>query len=238
MQPSESRRSKLTRVAARSAASASDVSRTTSVVSTTSIVAPRARARACRRPLPCRRCSSRLRRAPHAWGGVGRHDRERSVLATVDRQRRNALLDPVEHLARRPRRPVPMRPVEQTTMSPRPRHRAVRLRVRRSGACGLETEGPGEAVRPTGVEHGRLTTPSLHDLLRPQDRVGLGAVGGEDGGPDLLRAAIDHDGDIAPRRWTSGPRRRRPLRIRRGRSRSRATPFRGRPWSRGDPARC
>jgi len=61
---------------------------------------------------------------------------------------------------------------------------------------GLEPERPGEAVRSTGVEHDGLDHTVGDGLLRPDDRVRLGAVAREDGRSDLARSAVDDDGDI------------------------------------------
>ena len=47
---------------------------------------------------------------------------------------------------------------------------------------GLEALGAGVAVGAAGVEHDGADDAVLDDLLAPQDRVGLAAVGGEDGG--------------------------------------------------------
>src|SRR5699024_4969224 len=61
---------------------------------------------------------------------------------------------------------------------------------------GLEPEGPGEAVGAARVEDDRLDDAVRDDLLRPDDRVGLRSVRREDGGADLLRAAVDDERDV------------------------------------------
>ena len=89
----------------------------------------------------------------------------------------------------------PMRPVEQTRTSPaeRPRASATASAVR----CVIwKPCGAGEAVGAAGVQHDRLDDAVDDDLLRPEDRVGLGAVAREDGGADLQRAAVDDEGDV------------------------------------------
>src|SRR5690606_6979841 len=63
---------------------------------------------------------------------------------------------------------------------------------------GLEAECAGEAVRPARVEHDRLDGAVGDDLLRPQNRVGLGPVAGEHRGADLAGSAVDDHGDIGP----------------------------------------
>ena len=111
---------------------------------------------------------------------VGGHDRLGGVLAAVGaergvRRRRRRRAGSARGLAR------PIRPVEQTTTSiapmPRPLGHLLGDRVR-----GLEALGAGVAVGAAGVEDDRADDAVLDDLLAPQDRVGLAAVGGEDAG--------------------------------------------------------
>ncbi len=119
MQPSESRRSKLTRVAARSAASASAASSTTSVVSTTSMVArPGASIPApfAMPPMlqPAPRCAARL-----GFESVVMMASEASSPPSAE-SAATPLSTPSSTLARNTSSPVPIRPVEHTTTSPAP----------------------------------------------------------------------------------------------------------------------
>ena len=89
----------------------------------------------------------------------------------------------------------PISPVEQTTTSTGADAEAVGDplgdRVR-----GLEALGAGVAVGAAGVEHDRADDAVLDDLLAPQDRVGLAAVGGEDRGGVVVGAGVDDQGDV------------------------------------------
>ena len=102
---------------------------------------------------------------------------------------------PSSTLARKTSSPVPMRPVEQIRMSPAltPSSSAA------FSAVWCVVWKPNEPVKqfaPPELSTIASTTPSWIDLLRPDDRVRLRAVGREDGGADLERTAVDDDGDV------------------------------------------
>ena len=191
MQPSESRRSKLTRVAARSAVSRSSAGTTASVVSTTSIVAswgasmpaplaipptvqPAPSTTTCLLTESVVMIASARLRAVVAEAGVRRVDAVEQLLAVVgeadqaggadddvDRADAEALGDPLG-----------------------------------DGVGGLEAVGAGVAVGAAGVEHDRADDAVLDDLLAPEDRVGLAAVGGEDRGGVVGGPVVDDQGDV------------------------------------------
>ena len=89
-----------------------------------------------------------------------------------------------------------MRPVEQIEDVAGARRRAARRPSRRSGAWSGSRTSPVKQFAPPELSTIASTTPSWIDLLRPDDRVRLRAVAGEDRGADLERAAVDHDGDV------------------------------------------
>ena len=155
-----------------------------------------ARAPASRRPSPCRRSTSRRCETTERFG------LESVVMMARDAASPPSALSsampcsvPSSTFARNTSSPVPMRPVEQIRTSPA-------LTPSSSAAFSAvwcvvwNPKEPGEAVRSAGVEHDRLDDAVLDDLLRPDDRVGLRAVGREDRGADLERAAVHHDGDV------------------------------------------
>ena len=61
---------------------------------------------------------------------------------------------------------------------------------------GLEALGAGVAVGAAGVEDDGADDAVLDDLLAPEDRVGLAAVGGEDGRGGVGRAVVDDEGEV------------------------------------------
>ena len=61
---------------------------------------------------------------------------------------------------------------------------------------GLEALGAGVAVGAAGVEDDCADDAVLDDLLAPEDRVGLAAVGGEDGRGVVRRAVVDDQRDV------------------------------------------
>ena len=178
MQPSESSRSKLTRVAARSAASRSAAGTTASVVMTTSIVASCGASMPAPlaippidQPLPsttaCLLTESVVMIASAAsWPPSA----ARAAYAAVDAREEVVAV------------------VREADEAGRADHDVERADAELVGDLlgdrvrGLEALGAGVAVGAAGVEDDRAHGAVLDDLLAPQDRVGLAAVGGEHGG--------------------------------------------------------
>ena len=175
MQPSESSRSKLTRVAARRARSAVAASTSASVVITTSIVA------SCGASMP-----APLAMPPMLQPSASTADCLLTVSVVMMAAAASApavcvetsgdLVDACEqHVA----------VVGQPDQPGRAHHDVARADAEAVGdplgdrVGGLEAVGAGVAVRAAGVEHDRTHDAVLDDLLAPQHRVGLAAVGGE-----------------------------------------------------------
>ena len=177
MQPSESRRSKETRVAARRAASRSAAGTTASVVSTTSIVASWGASMPAPLAIPpidqpapstttCLLTESVVMIASAAAGPpsarevrVGVVDAGEQGVAVVGQADQAGRADD---------------DVDGADAEPLGDPLG-------DGVGGLEAVGAGVAVGAAGVEDDRLDGAVLDDLLAPEDRVGLAAVGGEDG---------------------------------------------------------
>ena len=176
MQPSESSRSKLTRVAARSAVSRSAAGTTASVVSTTSIVASWGASMPAPLAIPpidqpapstttCLLTESVVMIASAAsWPpsaderGVRRVDAGEQLLAVVGQPDQAGRADDDVDGADAEVLGDPLG----------------------DGVGGLEALGAGVAVGAAGVEDDGAHDAVLDDLLAPQHRVGLAAVGGED----------------------------------------------------------
>ena len=192
MQPSESSRSKLTRVAARSARSAVAASTTASVVSTTSIVASWGASIPAPlaippmlQPLPstttCLLTVSVVMIAVAASSPPSGPSAPRASSTPASSTSRSLVR--------------PIRPVEQTTTStaPMPSPDGDLLG---DGVRGLEALGAGVAVGAAGVQHDRAHDAVLDDLLAPQHRVGLAAVGGEHRRGGERRAVVDDEREV------------------------------------------
>ena len=192
MQPSESSRSKLTRVAARSAWSSSAAGTTASVVITTSMVA------SCGASMPAPLAiPPMLQPAPSTTACLLTESVVMIACAA------SAPPCAVEGVVRRvdtgeQRAAVVLQP-DQPGGADDDVDRADAEPVRdplgdRVG--GLEALGPGVAVGAAGVQHHRAHGAVLDHLLAPQHRVGLAPVGGEDGGRVEPRAVVDDQGDV------------------------------------------
>ena len=192
MQPSESRRSKLTRVDARRAASSTSAGTTASVVITTSIVAsagasmpapfaippmdqPAPSTTTCLETESVVMIASAAAVPPSADSSrVRALDAGKQVVATVGEADQAGRAD--DH--------VDGADADEVGD------------LLGDGMGRLEAVGAGVAVGATGVEDDGLDDAVLDDLLAPQDRVGLAAVGGEDAGGVEGRALVDDEGEI------------------------------------------
>ena len=194
MQPSESSRSKLTRVAARSAASRSAAGTAASVVSTTSMVA------SCGASMPAPLAIPPIvQPAPSTTTCLG------TLSVVMIAGRRVGAARGVEGVVRRVHAAEQRVAVVGQADQPggadddvdgsdaEPRGDPLRDRV-----GGLEAVGAGVAVGTAGVEDDRPHDAVLDDLLGPEHRVGLAAVGGEDARRVVGGAVVDHERDVAP----------------------------------------
>ena len=193
MQPSESRRSKLTRVAARRAASRSAAGTTASVVRTTSIVAscgrehPRTLGHPADRPAGALdddvflltesvvMIASAASVPPSGdSAALAAVDAGQEVVAVVgEADQAGGADDDVDG-------------ADAEALGDLLRH----------GVGGLEALGAGVAVGAAGVEDDRLDGAVLDDLLAPEHGVGQAAVGGEDAGGVERRALVDDQGEV------------------------------------------
>ena len=200
MQPSESSRSKLTRVAARSAGSRSAAGTTASVVRTTSIVA------SCGASMP----------APLAIPPTDQPAPSTTACLLTESVVMIASAAPLPAVGRQPvvRRvdagEQVLAVVGEADQPGRADDDVDRADADLLGdplgdrVRGLEAVGAGVAVGAAGVEHDGAHDAVLDDLLAPQHRVGQAAVGGEDAGGVEPRAVVDDQRDVLARRWTSG----------------------------------